>query len=279
MDGICWAFINRAGTAARVCGRNTTDSTLDTYSSGADITTGYTLDFGYSYTANPQAGTNRVMVQDCSDDFATMAVIIQGQGLWVTFNGGSTWAENKVPVTGIIPLSVAVDDLDNVWVLRGEATSTTTTIGSNALLRTTDGTLFTEIVTTHDILAASNGDFDQLSFIGVFTGAANEVFLLASGTIGVGSTNGVMMNQLVMGYSEDSGATWTANVIANNVMTYSFAEFWNFVQDQSNGLSFGLSHSGSVLAIGNAAEVRLLDLTTGLVLPIIPQHKIVAEAP
>ena len=272
-DSIIWnvMFCNRAGTEARAVLRNNTDATIETFKSGANIGTGWTSVNAYSYSVAPDGKE----LFASSDDFATMTVGATG-GLSCTFDSGANWTENEVlPGYGYPPSGVCVDETDIVWCVN----STNSFLYSgDTLYKTTNGTTFTEVLTSTDAVAYTQDPrITNVRFLDIFSDSSSNLYMIAQGEWGGGSATNtsVVMPALMLFYSEDAGVTWTGNVLASGITDAGTNEDWSLHK-------FKMSPNCDVLMFtptGAASSCNFMDITTGLVLSISPRKKIVADAP
>jgi hypothetical protein len=264
------AFCARDGANARVVCLNTTDTTIDTYASGTDIGTAWTLSVAYSYTTAPGV---TCYTRGSSDDFATMAAATS-LGVCCTFNSGTTWTENELLPDGASALQLTVDETDIVWCI-----NRVTQYEGDKLYKTTNGTTWTEMLTASEALSyVSDERVTNIKFLDIFSDSSSNLYMLAAGQWGGGSsvTLSGFLPPLIIFYSEDAGVTWVGHVAVTGVHPQGGNEDWG-------GYNFMMSPNCDVLmwtgVVLTNPVIRFMDVTTGLALPVLPTKKIVADAP
>lgn len=267
--------MNSAGSSAKVVCLNATDSTLDTYNSGANIGTGYTLHAGYSNTASPTA----LVDWGYTDDLNTLAFVCS-TGCWITANGGTTWTENNTVPDGSIPDRVTVDETDNVYCLNEFSG-----LGGSAAMRdkvyktANQGSSWTLVLDASEaaslLLVTS---MPKVTFMDIHSDISGNLYVFGVVVFGQGEqANPSMLDHLACWYSEDAGVTWTGRIIEVSFKDYvASAESWRF------GRAY-LSKDGSTLIASVKTSALMypnwIDISTGDTLPIVPGHKMVADAP
>lgn len=271
-----YTIINRAGTSAKVIAQNNTDSTYDTYSSGANIGTGWSLDFGYVYSGLP--GT-RVGPPAWSDDLDSI-ILATDTGMWITTNGGSTWTEDiLLPNTSIVPKSVAVDEAatSNFY-----AVGLAGTRSNNKVFKSSDaGANWTAILDCDQAMSLLETDPANLvEIVTVDCDISNNVYVAANIYHGIGSPASSATHVTVaMFYSEDGGTTWTG-VTMSSGNTHAAIDYLIILEGQPHG-TFMVKDGSQFYSFSentSSSSTFRSDLTTGKIIPIAPGHKIVADA-
>ena len=154
--------------------------------------------------------------------------------------------------------------------------------GDTASNSTSEVDLSGTTVASYSDINAIGGSFqfkDNGTEIGVsVSDSRSNLYMIAQGEWGGGSATNtsVVMPALMLFYSEDAGVTWTGNVLASGITDTGTNEDWSLHKFKMSPNCDVLMFTPSGLS---AASCNFMDITTGLVLPISPRKKIVADAP
>ena len=270
-------MMNADGSSAKIVCHNNSDLRLDTYNSGADVGAAYTLHAAYAYSNSPTSAID----WSWSDDLNTLAVCYTGttDGLWISSNGGTTWTEDVV-INGLQPRSCAVDNSDVVYALAPSLAGR----GGQEIYRTTDfGANMTLSLNAAEARnALKQHGLSKVNFLKLFGGAGtSDVYCIGYAVVGAWTRNtgGHPLEHLCIWYSDDSGVTWSGQVVDFGLDPF----FANSNESWTETTGFAMSPDRSVLVITveTATEyaMRWFDLSTGLALPFLPGYKIVADRP
>lgn len=278
MQSTAYTCINKAGTSGLVISYNSTDSTLDTYISGANIGTGYTLANAAGSlggVGNPVNQPSRVCWTDDLNGIALLN-ISTGGGVWITSDRGANWTEEiDVPSRRTI-VGIAIDQSDNLYALDSSY---------DVIWKTADkGTTWTRFLHIDDV--ASQFDFAAPGFQAIYFADlcidANDNWYFFINSFNGGDQSGMaVMHRIGVLYSGDQGTTWEYSDL-NFVGGITTADYWQTATTAKYG--FNISQNGTSIMWGgfNSTNPRLYVWAggaTGTVLPRIPGHKIVADAP
>jgi hypothetical protein len=272
--GKTYSIINRAGTSAKVIALNGTDTTYDTYSSGANIGTGWSLDFGYVYSSSPAVAAGPPAWSDDLDSIILSTL----NGMWITTNGGSTWAEDVLlPNTPNTVYSVAVDEAatSNFYAIGPSATA-----GNHKVFKSSDaGANWTSVLDVNQALNLLQASMPtHLVLTSVDCDINNNVYVV--GTLfdmGTVSTS-VTFLTTIMFYSEDGGTTWTGTPMSSGKI-HAAREYVTFLSDPSG--VFLVKDGSQIYSFSeqtSSSTIIRSDLTTGKIAPVAYGHKIVADA-
>lgn len=278
MQSAAYTCINKAGTSGLVISYNSTDSALDTYISGANIGVGYTLanaDTTLGGVGNPVNQPNAIC---WTDDLQSVALldISTGGGVWITSDQGANWTEEiDVPGRRTI-VGIALDQTDNLYAID----STYDTVWKTA----DKGTTWTRFLHIDDV--ASKFDFAALGYQAIYFADiridANDNWYFFINSFNGGDQSGSsVMHRIGVLYSGDQGTNWEYSDL-NFVGGITTADYWQTSTVSKYG--FNISQNGTSIMWGglSGSSPRLYVWAggaTGTVLPRIPGHKIVADAP
>lgn len=263
--------MNQAGTSCKVIAAEGGSQTIDTWTSGSDVSTGYTETSSIAWTTSDPDLTGTL---GYSDDLLDI-VLPHANGLTMSDDGGTTWTQNKALPNLLEPRSAAVDISGNFYA---------TTTQDDRVFKTANlGTSFTVVLDSTEatqLLDTSVG-VSRVEIVSVHNDASGYLYVFGN----VFPTNELAGSSVPthwgVWYSEDEGVTWTGSLIS--VYTY-IATPQELSIFGTSGPKFPWIEKagGNAGYIANASTVTrhvYWTMTSGKILPYIAGHKIVADAP